>query len=204
MGENDGTTYVPSSELSLVQTEVDPTMGLNQNRKDIQAQQYAVEAQEQMLKASRSSFIPRANAMANYEWNDSEVFGFGATNYMIGLQLSWDLFGGYKNIGKIHREKAMLEKATLSKEKYLAESELELSKAKRNLADASNKVQLSKLAMEQSEEAHRIVTNRFEQGLEKTTELLFSETQYLEKELAYLQAVFEYNFNMAYVKFLTK
>lgn len=204
MGENDGTTYVPSSELSLVQTEVDPTMGLNQNRKDIQAQQYAVEAQEQMLKASRSSFIPRANAMANYEWNDSEVFGFGATNYMIGLQLSWDIFGGYKNIGKIHREKAMLEKATLSKEKYLAESELELSKAKRNLADASNKVQLSKLAMEQSEEAHRIVTNRFEQGLEKTTELLFSETQYLEKELAYLQAVFEYNFNMAYVKFLTK
>ena len=204
MGDNSGTIYMPASELALEETEVLLSAGLNPNRKDIQAQQYAVEAQEQMLKASKSSFLPRANAMANYEWNDSEVFGFGATNYMIGLQLSWDLFGGYKNIGKVHREKAMLEKANLSREKYLAESELELNKARRNLADATNKVHLSQLAMEQSEEAHRIVTNRFQQGLEKTTELLFSETQYLEKELAYLQAVFEYNFNLAYVQFLTK
>ena len=204
MGDKSGTIYMPASELALEETEVFLSAGLNPNRKDIQAQQYAVEAQEQMLKASKSSFLPRANAMANYEWNDSEVFGFGATNYMIGLQLSWDLFGGYKNIGKVHREKAMLEKANLSREKYLAESELELNKARRNLADATNKVHLSQLAMEQSEEAHRIVTNRFQQGLEKTTELLFSETQYLEKELAYLQAVFEYNFNLAYVQFLTK
>ena len=55
------------------------------------------------------SFVPRANAFANYEWNDNDAFGFSANNYLFGLQLSWDIFSGYKNVGKIHYEKAQLE-----------------------------------------------------------------------------------------------
>ena len=63
---------------------------------------------------------------------------------------------------------------------------------------------LSKLAHEQSQEAFRIRENRFKQGLEKTTDLLLSETQMAQKELEYLQAVFEYNFTKEYAEFLTK
>ena len=142
--------------------------------------------------------------MASYEWNDPEVFGFGANNYLIGLQLSWDLFGGYKNIGKIHKEKAMYEKATLQQQKYIDQSEIELNKAKRQLTDARNGISLASLALEQSEESLRITTNRFQQGLERTTELLFAETQFLEKELAYYESVFNLNFAQAYLEFLSK
>jgi len=34
--------------------------------------------------------------------------------------------------------------------------------------------------------------------------LLISETQYMQKQLEYLQTVFNYNFTKAYVAFLTK
>jgi outer membrane protein TolC len=60
------------------------------------------------------------------------------------------------------------------------------------------------LALEQSQEAYRIRQNRFAQGLEKTTDLLQSETQMIQKELEQLQAVFEYNFTKQYLQFLTK
>jgi hypothetical protein len=40
--------------------------------------------------------------------------------------------------------------------------------------------------------------------LEKTTDLLQSETMMAQKELEFLQAVFEYNFTKEYVQFLTK
>jgi len=60
------------------------------------------------------------------------------------------------------------------------------------------------LALEQSQEAYRIRSNRFTQGLEKTTDLLQSETQMAQKELEFLQSVFEYNFTKEYVQFLTK
>ena len=65
-------------------------------------------------------------------------------------------------------------------------------------------LKLTNLAVEQSNEALRIRTNRFKQGLEKTSDLLISETKYLQKQLEYLQTVFNYNFTKAYVEFLTK
>ncbi len=83
------------------------------------------------------NFVPRANAMASYGWNDPEFMGFGADNYVVGIQLSWDLFGGYKNIGKIHKEKALLEQAELEQQKYLDQSEMELNKA--SACDLSHK-----------------------------------------------------------------
>ncbi len=204
IGENNINTLRPINELSMQALNFNEEIKLNIDRNDIQAMQFGVDAQEQMLKSSKMSFVPKANAFASYEWNDEEVFGFGSNNYLFGLQLSWNIFGGYKNIGKIHQEKAQLEKANLNKESYIAQSELELNKAKRQLTDVKNNLTLSKLALDQSEEALRIKTNRFEQGLEKTSDLLFVETQYQKKELDFFEAIFNYNYTLAYLNFLTK
>ena len=203
IGEETGSLLSPNNELLLDPISTGNNSILSMNRKDILAMQYSVQAQEKMLESSKMSFVPRANAVANYEWNDASFGGFGANNYMIGLQLSWDIFSGYKNIGKIHQDKALLEKASLTQQKYIQESELELNKARRQFADSKNQVELASLALEQSKEAYRITSNRFKQGLEKSTDLLYSETKYHEKELEHAKAIFNYNFSNAYLKFLT-
>ena len=100
--------------------------------------------------------------------------------------------------------KADFQKSSLESQQYKAQSQLELNKTNRQLKDTENKVNLSKLALEQSQEAYRIRSNRFTQGLEKTTDLLQSETLMAQKELEFLQAVFEYNFTKEYAQFLTK
>ena len=63
---------------------------------------------------------------------------------------------------------------------------------------------MAQLALQQSEEAYRIRNNRFQQGLEKTSDLLQAATQMSQKELELLQAVFEYNITKEYLQFLTK
>ncbi|HLU50528.1 MAG TPA: TolC family protein, partial [Flavobacteriaceae bacterium] len=120
----------------------------------------------------------------------------------IGAQLSWSLFDGYQSFGKIQKAKVAVEKAQTEQSQYLTQSQLELHKSYRQLQDVQNKLELAKLNLQQSEEAYRIKQNRFEQGLEKTTDLLQSEAQLLQKELEYLQAVFEYNFTQQYISFL--
>ena len=102
------------------------------------------------------------------------------------------------------KSKAELDKAEISLDQYKNQSQLEFNKVKRQLKDAENKLTLTNLALEQSKEALRIRTNRFKQGLEKTSDLLIAETQYLQKQLEYLQTAFNYNFTKAYVEFLTK
>ena len=122
----------------------------------------------------------------------------------VGAQLSWNVFDGFKSIGKMEKAKADFQKSEIETQQYKAKSQLELNKTNRQIKDAENKVNLSKLDLEQSQEAYRIRSNRFTQGLEKTTDLLQAETQMFKKELDYLQAVFEYNFTQQYLQFLTK
>jgi outer membrane protein TolC len=174
------------------------------NRKDILAMDKSVEAHGKMTQMNKMSFLPRLNAFGSYELYDTKIFQTGAKGYTIGAQLSWSVFDGYKTIGKYQKAKADYDKAQTESQQYKAQSQLELNKTNRQLSDAENKVNLSKLALEQSQEAYRIRANRFKEGLEKTTDLLNSETLQFQKELEYLQAVFEYNFTKKYLEFLTQ
>jgi outer membrane protein TolC len=185
-------------EISTFETQ------LSANRKDVLAMDKSVEAYEKMAKMSQMNFLPRLNAFGSYEMYDTQLFQTGAKGYTIGAQLSWDIFDGYKSIGKFQKAKAEFQKAEVEAKQYKAQSQLELNKTNRQLTDAENKVNLTKLALEQAQEAYRIRANRFKEGLEKTTDLLQSETLQQQKELEYLQAVFEYNFTKKYLEFLTK
>ena len=202
--DNTNKVYKPLEELdnSIALETFNPM--LSDNRKDIQAMGKSTEAYAKMLQSSKMNFLPRLNAFGSYELYDDTIFSTSAQGYLVGAQLSWSLFDGYKSIGKMEKAKADFQKAEVETLQYKAKSQLELNKTNRQLKDAENKVNLEKLALEQSQEAYRIRSNRFEQGLEKTTDLLLSETQMYQKELEFLQAVFEYDFTQEYLQFLTK
>lgn len=199
-----GKTYKPAEALDNAIAIESINTTLSDSRKDIQAMQKSAEAYQKMFQSSKFGFLPRLNAFGSYELYDQHVFQTSAKGYVVGAQLSWNVFDGYKNIGKTQKAKADFEKATVETEQYKKQSQLELNKTNRQLLDAENKVNLSQLAFEQSQEAYRIRQNRFTQGLEKTTDLLMAETQMAQKELEHLQAVFEYNFTKQYLQFLTK
>ena len=198
-----GKVFKPSEALEN-QIQVEENVAtISENRKDIQAMDKATEAYGKMFQSTKLGFLPRLNAFGNYQMYDDKLFGTSAKGYLLGAQLSWNVFDGYKSIGKNQKAKADFQKAEAEAEQYKKQSQLELNKTNRQLADAENKVNLSKLAFEQAQESYRIRKNRFEQGLEKTTDLLMAETQQSKKELEFLQAVFEYNFTKQYQQFLT-
>lgn len=192
----------PSDTLSVVDHTIS-TADVSKNRKDILAMNSATEAYRQIHKADQMAFLPRLNAFGTYELHDDEIFQGDANGYLFGAELKWNLFEGSKRFGKSQKSKAEYDKSKLQLAQYKSESQLELSKAKRALNDARNKLKLTKLAMEQSAEALRIRTNRFEQGLEKTTDLLMAETQFAKKQLEYYTTIFQHNYALAYVQFLT-
>ncbi len=199
-----GKTFKPAEALeSTIAVEAINTT-VSENRKDIQAMTKSTNAYQKMMLSSKMNFLPRLNAFGSYEMYDKNFMGTSAKGYLVGAQLSWNVFDGYKSIGKYNKSKADFQKAEAETDQYKKQSQLELNKTNRQLKDAENKVSLSKLAFEQSQEAYRIRQNRFTQGLEKTTDLLQSETQMIQKELEHLQSVFEYNFTKQYLQFLTK
>lgn len=194
----------PTDSLTINAIDLVVVSQISAERSDIKAMRMATNAYETMHKADNMTFLPTLNAFGSYELYDNQVFQGDASGYVVGAQLSWTLLDGTKRFGKAQKSKAEFEKSKLQYEQYVSQSQLELNKAKRLFMDAENKLKLSKLAMEQSHESLRIRTNRFEQGLEKTSDLLTTETQFAQKQLEYYQTIFEYNYAQAYLKFLTK
>ena len=202
--DNTNKVYKPLEELDNTINISSINTTLSSNRKDILAMDKSSDAYAKMYQSSKMNFLPTLNAFGSYELYDDTLFGTNAQGYLVGAQLSWKVFDGYKSIGKMEKAKADYQKAEVENQQYKSQSQLELNKINRQLKDAENKVNLEKLALEQSQEAYRIRSNRFTQGLEKTTDLLQAETQMFQKELQMLQAVFEYNFTQEYLQFLTK
>lgn len=193
---------IPSESLEYQENMVENIPTLNINRKDLQAYQKSLEAYDLMIKSSKAKFLPKLNAFGSFEMYDNKIAQFDANGYLAGIQLSWNVFDGLKSKSEQEKYKAERSKAETEIQQYQKQSELELSKTSRQVQDAGSKVNLTKLAWEQSKEAYRIRKNRYEQGLEKSADLLTSETQMSQKELEHIQAIFEYNTALEYYKFL--
>ncbi len=203
MNDTDDVILEPSDSLRLDGFIQESIIIIPEERADIKAMQLATEAREALYKSDKMTFLPSLNAFGSYQLYDDQIFQFGAEGYLFGAELKWNILEGTKRFGKAQKTRATFEKSKLEYEQYVSKSQLELNKTKRLLSDAQSKLQLTQLAVEQSEEALRIRTNRFEEGLEKTTDLLVAETQYAQKQLEYYQTIFEYNSTKAYLKFLT-
>ncbi|WP_033957961.1 TolC family protein [Psychroserpens jangbogonensis] len=203
MNDESYVVYTPTDSLTVSTFAIEDKM-ISENRSDIKAMQFASDAYKAMNRADKMAFLPKLNAFGSYELYDSQAFQGGANGYLFGAQLSWDIFQGSKRFGKVQKSNAEFEKSKLEYKQYVSKSNLELNKAKRAFLDAENKLTLTTLGLQQSEESLRIRTNRFKEGLEKTSDLLLAETQYAQKQLEYYQTIFEYNYTQAYLQFLTK
>jgi len=202
MNDNSYNIMKPSDSLMVISADISISK-LSENRNDIMAMQQVTEAYEQKHKADKMSFLPRLNAFGSYELHDDEFFRGNANGYLLGASLSWNLLEGTKRFGKVKKSKAEFKKSKVEYQQYVAKSQVDLKKGYRMYQDAKNKLALTTLALEHSKESLRIRSNRFKQGLERTTDLLITETKYVQKQLEYYSAVFQHNYALAYIKFLT-
>jgi outer membrane protein TolC len=180
------------------------TSELPENRKDLLAMSKSVEGYESMLQSSRMKFVPRINAFGSFQVYDDQPLGFDASGYVLGARLSWDLFSGLSTTAKVNKARLEMEKARMEMEDYTANQQAELNHTTRMLEDVKSKVELSQLAFDLATESYRIKSDRYQQGLEKTVDLLAAENQMYMKELQLKQAIFEYNFTKEYLHFLTR
>lgn len=164
-----------------------------ENRSDLRAYGKQVAATEKMLTMNRMKFLPRLNAFGSYELNDSEVYGSGAENWMVGVDLRWNLFNGFQNVSAVQKSKADLNVAKYEYGKAKSQAENEIKAAARDLRSAEKKLELAKKIVEQSKESLRIIKDRYAKGLEKTTDLLNAETAFSNAELSYIKTLYFYN-----------
>ncbi|MCG5644798.1 TolC family protein [Flavobacteriaceae bacterium LSUCC0859] len=195
--------YLPSDSLAL--TPDAPNFLFSPlKRADIKALDLVTNAMKFKYRAAQMQFLPTLNAFGSYELHDTTIFGTAAESYLFGAQLKWDLFKGGQKFASTKTAKANFYKAAQQAIQYKNESELVFNKAKSQLDIAEIQLETTAIAVRQLEEVVAIAKNRFETGLAKTSDVLESQAQLAQKSLSHAQAIFNYNYTKAYLKFLTQ
>jgi outer membrane protein TolC len=156
---------------------------ISHNRDDLKALKNQLDAKDHLLRSSFNGFIPRLNAFGKYEWNDPGLVGFKSDMYMVGAKLEWDIFSGGKKIGQTQKQKAQKVRSEIEMKEKFSLANKELAHVKNQIQLIEKQLELSTLSIMQAEESYKIKKNRFDEGLEKTSEILSAEDVLLTKNL---------------------
>lgn len=145
-----------------------------------------IDAAQANIKVAGASKYPQIGLLARTDWNDANL-GTGARSYTLGAQLSWQLFDGDVTNSAVLRAKASRDE--LSAKLLQAESGIryQVADAWRKAEEAEQRVAARELSVAQAEEAQRLVTKRYENGVATIVELLGGQAQ-LDKARADLVA----------------
>lgn len=192
LGMEENLSILPADSLSEPAgvTITDIKNGVFIDNSAIRALEFQKTAAEKQLQAGRYSFLPSINAFGAYEMNDDVLLGNQGDNYTIGATLRWNLFNGFEKAGKVMQSKAELNRLNTALMQKREEQKLEIRKAERTFQQAQKQLQLARASIEQSRENFRIRSDRYEQGLEKTSDLLAAEAGLLRSRMQRLQALY--------------
>ena len=87
--------------------------------------------------------------------------------------------------------------------KQKEQSQLELNKAMRDLADAQYDIKQQTTAVEQATESLQILQNRYQQGLVNTTDVLQAASRQTQQKFSLVQANYTLSMTQYYIEFLT-
>ena len=200
MGTETGIQYT----IDKVTETAEADFSYNDLRTDFVAMNKAIEAQTMMKQASKMNFLPKLNAFGSYQYNDSKFAQFDKGSYLVGIKLSWNIFNGMRDKRSINISNYEIQRLNTQLSQQKDEAKAELMKSTRALETLSKETVNNQLMVEQAREALRILQDRYSEGLVSTTDLLRSQTQLAQTELALTQSVFKKNVTKAYIELLTE
>ena len=142
------------------------------DRADVEAARHGLDAARLDALRARSLYLPRLNSFARYDWNSATRLYAGMPSWTVGVMASWSLFAGASEIaerqataGRVDAARAMADAADES-------AALEAEQTQNELQAALARLDIAERSVQQSAEAHRIVTRKYEGGLATVVELL--------------------------------
>ncbi len=198
LGMDEGVEIRPTDDLEDRRVPLDAfEVGrVNQERSDMQALRLRTEAARYTLRAGQFQFLPRLNVFGSYELNDQTLTGAHGRGWTVGATLQWTLFDGFRRAGTLARARADLLQARLALQDRALKNEVEMAAARRGVRQTLQQLELARASVAQARENLRIRSDRYEQGLEKTTDVLSAEVLLARQRLAYLEALYRYYVNL--------
>jgi outer membrane protein TolC len=179
---------LPSAERIRAVVGTDTAFTVGERRADVDAAARGLDAAHADAGRARSTYLPRLNSFARYDWNSPDRIYGGDRNWTAGVMATWSLFAGAGEIADVQATSARETSARAQADAVQANGRLQVEQTRTALAVALARLEISERAVAQSAEAHRIIARKYEGGLASVTELLDAQTADTQSGLAFAQA----------------
>jgi len=190
-------------------------------RPDLERARLNVELEQIRRKTTRSQYLPRVSAVANFNYSgrvpddrtivnttnpqdptdpffyEQSTLGFFNDSYWnpsvsVGLNLTWNLFNGFQTTARMQQDAISIQQAEVQLERLQRGVELEVSRAMRTLETARERIQSQQQTLQVAETNYEYTAERVEEGVSSQVELRQASDQLDQTRLNYLNAVFDY------------
>jgi outer membrane protein len=136
-------------------------------------QQRAAEAE---VRRARAGHWPRVSAFGSVDYDRGWRFDGDGTSYMGGVLAQWDLWDGGLTRGRVDGALALRDASLEEERRVRLGIRLEVEQARLNLEEASERLEVTGMAIAQAAESVELTRSRFEQGLAIATQLIDAES----------------------------
>ncbi len=176
---------------SRIREVVQPEPLTRHDRQDVAAADHAWAAARRDVWRARSRYVPRLNAFARYDWFAGGGFFSGEKSWTVGVMASWSPFAGASEIGDMQAARGRETSARAMAEAAVHRAEVEMDARQTDVEVALTRLDIAERAVEQSRDAHRIVSRKYEGGLATVVELLDAQATETRSELGRSLAQYE-------------
>ena len=164
--------------------------GATMHRSDVVAARAAVAAADADALRARSSYVPRLNGVARYDWNSALRPYGGEGSWTVGVMASWSVFSGGAEIADARATIARRDAAIAALDATEALANVERERTANMLRTTLARLDIAERSVRQSTDAHRIVTRRYDAGLATVVDLLDAAATETQQRLALASARF--------------
>jgi len=165
-----GTGFPPDNTVEAMAREVfalEP-----RDRADVDGARSAAAAATANVARARATLVPRVVSFARRDLNSAaRPFG-GSSSWSVGVMASWSPFSGASELADGKAADARSAAATAQLEGAVAAANVDLERTAMTLRATLTQLALARTSLAHGEEAHRIVTRKYEGGLATVAELL--------------------------------
>lgn len=183
-----------SPSLNFVVPSLDSLKALSEkNRPRLIAAYSDVNSARTELISDISNYLPRFSISGSYgyagrQFPDTKEIWDNNDSYSIGINLSMDIFTGFKKVNTSIINKMKLSSAEWSLKKERAEVEMEVEDAYYSYIEAKTQVDVAKKGLKLAEESETATKERYELGEASVIELLSGEADLLDAQYNYENA----------------
>ena len=168
------------------------------NRDELRSLEYRLMSSNENITATQSGWFPNVYLTGGFNYSNPNTRFQPMTNefnynWDVGVTLNWDLWDWGLTSSKTTQAEEIAVQTKTSLEKLHDNIEVEVYQSYLNLIKSKEKVNVSKLSLEQASENYRITSEKYNEQLSTSTDLIDAEVSELQAATNLTTSLIEYN-----------